>query len=333
MAHRPRRSTVSEKRTIGQSFQAALTDDPWSRAIIKATDSKRAPPKLKHVKALVSLSFRRDVPVNDIAQQLTTTAETSKSWIVVLKTLVVVHKMLRNASSPFCQAIATETTALGVDRFHDSKQPFGPEMTQIIHAYGAYLSFHLGLLRKHGFTPIHAGATGKCEFLTGKPSPKTSAFIQDMQGSQDALFEVIRSIAPAADSAASAKRAERDELLQDLIVQDMLKLVVNDGLRLFSIVNDAMIAMLATFFTTMPKLECAAHLELYEKFTQHCLSLDDLVDLAKRFALVGPDVPELSQAPLSIIDKLRSRVSNYGTSIANPGLSSPAIDLSADSAA
>eukprot|EP00049_Salpingoeca_infusionum_P001421 m.48179 g.48179 ORF g.48179 m.48179 type:complete len:271 (-) comp11014_c0_seq2:578-1390(-) len=257
MAHRPRRSTVSEKRTIGQSFQAALTDDPWSRAIIKATDSKRAPPKLKHVKALVSLSFRRDVPVNDIAQQLTTTAETSKSWIVVLKTLVVVHKMLRNASSPFCQAIATETTALGVDRFHDSKQPFGPEMTQIIHAYGAYLSFHLGLLRKHGFTPIHAGATGKCEFLTGKPSPKTSAFIQDMQGSQDALFEVIRSIAPAADSAASAKRAERDELLQDLIVQVVFGRMQGHGLRLELVYFNIISTTIHNTTTCIQQMKCA----------------------------------------------------------------------------
>ena len=61
MAGRKRSSTAG--RSLRERMKAAVTDNPWDRAIIKATDSSRALPKAKHVKGLVKHTIQKTTPL------------------------------------------------------------------------------------------------------------------------------------------------------------------------------------------------------------------------------------------------------------------------------
>jgi len=60
-----RRQSTS-KRSFKEKFQASLTDSAWDKAIIKATDSDRKTPKLKHVQGTNAVPTLRTLFINGL---------------------------------------------------------------------------------------------------------------------------------------------------------------------------------------------------------------------------------------------------------------------------
>jgi len=99
-------------------------------AIVKATNHVECPPKARHLRKVVAATSiarpRADVAycIHALARRLAKT----RNWIVALKTLVVIHRLLREGDPTFREELLNFTQRgriLQLSNFKDDSSPIG----------------------------------------------------------------------------------------------------------------------------------------------------------------------------------------------------------------
>src|SRR4051812_16018366 len=111
-----------------------LTDTETT--VVKATYDDDEKPKAKHVDALLRMSLRS--PNMDL-MGLFRARLAEKSWNVVLKTLVVIHRLMNEGSEGFLRIVSEKPLELNPLSFHDRRSSLAWAMTRLVHVYGDYL--------------------------------------------------------------------------------------------------------------------------------------------------------------------------------------------------
>ncbi|GJQ11985.1 hypothetical protein GpartN1_g3776.t1 [Galdieria partita] len=132
---------------ISDAYQQAVASakrDHWKILVIKATSHERIPPKEKHIFQLVQGSHwggsieNREAPCGSIYRQLGKRL-LSEEWIVVLKSLVVFHRIFREGSDSFASEVSRSSSAIfNLQGFRDSSHG-GWNHVPFIRCYGRYL--------------------------------------------------------------------------------------------------------------------------------------------------------------------------------------------------
>lgn len=113
-------------------------------AIVKATNHVECPPKERYLrKILFATSANR--PRSDVGYSICTLARRlskTKNWIVALKTLIVIHRLLREGDGTFKEDFLNYSyrgTILQIPQFKDDSSPLAWDCSVWVRTYASYL--------------------------------------------------------------------------------------------------------------------------------------------------------------------------------------------------
>ncbi|KAG8077631.1 hypothetical protein GUJ93_ZPchr0007g4997 [Zizania palustris] len=271
-------------------------------AIVKATNHVESPPKERHLRKIVAATSiarpRADVAycIHALARRLAKT----RNWIVALKTLVVIHRLLRDGDPTFREEFLTfaqRVRILQLSNFKDDSSPIAWDYSSWVRTYGLFLEERLECFRVLKYD-IEAERLSK----QGQGPEKGNSRIRELN-SQDLLEQLpalqqllYRLIGCRPEGAANS----------NYLVQYALALVLKESFKIYCAINDGIINLVDKFFE-MPRHEALKALEIYRRAGQQAGSLSDFyencrgLELARNFQF--PTLREPPQTFLSTMEE------------------------------
>eukprot|EP01025_Chloroclados_australasicus_P065933 TRINITY_DN900_c1_g1_i1.p1 TRINITY_DN900_c1_g1~~TRINITY_DN900_c1_g1_i1.p1 ORF type:complete len:845 (+),score=66.94 TRINITY_DN900_c1_g1_i1:314-2536(+) len=128
-------------------------------AIIKATNHDEVPPKDKHVRALKqAVQVREEQERTRFILREFQERLKSQEWLIVLKTQIVIHRLIRETDSTFLTELMnfdTGNSILRVDNFTDKNQKENYDYSAFVRAFGCFLDARVQLYRETEFDSDH----------------------------------------------------------------------------------------------------------------------------------------------------------------------------------
>ncbi|MCI4390466.1 hypothetical protein PGIGA_G00122960 [Pangasianodon gigas] len=269
--------------------QYSLTGSEVARAVCKATTHEVMAPKKKHLEYLIQATQESNVNIPQMADTLFERAGNA-SWIVVFKALVTTHHLMVHGNERFIQFLASRNTLFNLSNFLDKTGSHGYDMSTFIRRYSRYLNekafsyrqmaFDFGRVKKGNDGVMRTMATDK--LLKGMTT---------LQNQIDALLEFD---------------VHPKDLVNGVINAAFL-LLFKDLIKLYACYNDGIINLLEKFFQ-MKKGQCKDALEIYKKFLTRMTRVSEFLKIAEQVGIDKSDIPELTQAPESLLESLETHL-------------------------
>ncbi|XP_038861180.1 phosphatidylinositol-binding clathrin assembly protein-like isoform X2 [Salvelinus namaycush] len=306
--------------------QHSVTGSAVSKTVCKATTHEIMGPKKKHLDYLIHCTNEMNVNIPQLADTLfERTANTS--WVVVFKSLTATHHLMVYGNERFIQYLASRNTLFNLN-FLDKSGLQGYDMSTFIRRYSRYLNEKAVSYRQvaFDFTKVKRGADGVMRTMNTEKLLKTLPIIQNQM---DALLDF---------------NVNANELTNG-VINAAFMLLFKDAIRLFAAYNEGIINLLEKYFD-MKKTQCKEGLDIYKKFLTRMTRISEFLKVAAQVGIDRGDIPDLSQAPSSLLDALEqhlaslegkkvkdstaasraSTLSNAVSSLANTGISFTKVD-------
>ncbi|XP_031428009.1 phosphatidylinositol binding clathrin assembly protein a isoform X12 [Clupea harengus] len=253
---------------------------------------------------------------------------TSTSWVVVFKSLIATQQLMVYGNERFIQYLASRNTLFNLSNFLDKSGLQGYDMSTFIRRYSRYLNEKAVSYRQvaFDFTKVKRGADGVMRTMNTEKLLKTIPIIQNQM---DALLDF---------------NVNANELTNG-VINAAFMLLFKDAIRLFAAYNEGIINLLEKYFD-MKKTQCKEGLDIYKKFLTRMTRISEFLKVAEQVGIDRGDIPDLSQAPSSLLDALEqhlaslegkkvkdstaasraSTLSNAVSSLANTGISFTKVD-------
>ncbi|XDV54313.1 hypothetical protein PO909_022624 [Leuciscus waleckii] len=253
---------------------------------------------------------------------------TNTSWVVVFKSLISTHHIMVYGNERFVQYLASRNTLFNLSNFLDKSGLQGYDMSTFIRRYSRYLNEKAVSYRQvaFDFTKVKRGADGVMRTMNTEKLLKTIPIIQNQM---DALLDF---------------NVNANELTNG-VINAAFMLLFKDAIRLFAAYNEGIINLLEKYFD-MKKVQCKEGLDIYKKFLTRMTRISEFLKVAEQVGIDRGDIPDLSQAPSSLLDALEqhlaslegkkvkdstaasraSTLSNAVSSLANTGISFTKVD-------
>uniref|UniRef100_A0A674ARB3 Phosphatidylinositol-binding clathrin assembly protein n=1 Tax=Salmo trutta TaxID=8032 RepID=A0A674ARB3_SALTR len=307
--------------------QHSVTGSAVSKTVCKATTHEIMGPKKKHLDYLIHCTNEMNVNIPQLADTLfERTANTS--WVVVFKSLTATHHLMVYGNERFIQYLASRNTLFNLSNFLDKSGLQGYDMSTFIRRYSRYLNEKAVSYRQvaFDFTKVKRGADGVMRTMNTEKLLKTLPIIQNQM---DALLDF---------------NVNANELTNG-VINAAFMLLFKDAIRLFAAYNEGIINLLEKYFD-MKKTQCKDGLDIYKKFLTRMTRISEFLKVAAQVGIDRGDIPDLSQAPSSLLDALEqhlaslegkkvkdstaasraSTLSNAVSSLANTGISFTKVD-------
>ncbi|XP_035635616.1 phosphatidylinositol-binding clathrin assembly protein-like isoform X6 [Oncorhynchus keta] len=307
--------------------QHSVTGSAVSKTVCKATTHEIMGPKKKHLDYLIHCTNEMNVNIPQLADTLfERTASTS--WVVVFKSLTATHHLMVYGNERFIQYLASRNTLFNLSNFLDKSGLQGYDMSTFIRRYSRYLNEKAVSYRQVAFhfTKVKRGADGVMRTMNTEKLLKTLPIIQNQM---DALLDF---------------NVNANELTNG-VINAAFMLLFKDAIRLFAAYNEGIINLLEKYFD-MKKTQCKEGLDIYKKFLTRMTRISEFLKVAAQVGIDRGDIPDLSQAPSSLLDALEqhlaslegkkvkdstaasraSTLSNAVSSLANTGISFTKVD-------
>ncbi|XP_024270751.1 phosphatidylinositol-binding clathrin assembly protein-like isoform X3 [Oncorhynchus tshawytscha] len=307
--------------------QHSVTGSAVSKTVCKATTHEIMGPKKKHLDYLIHCTNEMNVNIPQLADTLfERTASTS--WVVVFKSLTATHHLMVYGNERFIQYLASRNTLFNLSNFLDKSGLQGYDMSTFIRRYSRYLNEKAVSYRQvaFDFTKVKRGADGVMRTMNTEKLLKTLPIIQNQM---DALLDF---------------NVNANELTNG-VINAAFMLLFKDAIRLFAAYNEGIINLLEKYFD-MKKTQCKEGLDIYKKFLTRMTRISEFLKVAAQVGIDRGDIPDLSQAPSSLLDALEqhlaslegkkvkdstaasraSTLSNAVSSLANTGISFTKVD-------
>ncbi|XP_056114477.1 clathrin coat assembly protein AP180 isoform X2 [Rhinichthys klamathensis goyatoka] len=269
--------------------QYSLTGSEVARAVCKATTHEVMAPKKKHLEYLIQATQESNVNVPQMADTLFERAGNA-SWIVVFKALVTTHHLMVHGNERFIQYLASRNTLFNLSNFLDKTGSHGYDMSTFIRRYSRYLNEKAFAYRQMAFDfgRVKKGADGVMRTMS---PDKLLKGMPTLQGQIDALLEF---------------EVHPKDLVNGVINATFL-LLFKDLIKLYACYNDGIINLLEKFFQ-MKKGQCKEALEIYKRFLTRMTRVSEFLKIAEQVGIDKNDIPELTQAPESLLESLETHL-------------------------
>ncbi|XP_075958839.1 phosphatidylinositol binding clathrin assembly protein a isoform X7 [Anarhichas minor] len=307
--------------------QHSVTGSAISKTVCKATTHEVMGPKKKHLDYLIQCTNEMNVNIPQLADTLfERTASTS--WVVVFKSLTATHHLMVYGNERFIQYLASRNTLFNLSNFLDKSGLQGYDMSTFIRRYSRYLNEKAVSYRQvaFDFTKVKRGSDGVMRTMNTEKLLKTIPIIQNQM---DVLLDF---------------NVNANELTNG-VINAAFMLLFKDAIRLFAAYNEGIINLLEKYFD-MKKVQCKEGLDIYKKFLTRMTRISEFLKVAEQVGIDRGDIPDLSQAPSSLLDALEqhlaslegkkvkdstaasraSTLSNAVSSLANTGISFTKVD-------
>uniref|UniRef100_A0A671S2M9 Phosphatidylinositol-binding clathrin assembly protein n=1 Tax=Sinocyclocheilus anshuiensis TaxID=1608454 RepID=A0A671S2M9_9TELE len=302
--------------------QHSVTGSAVSKTVCKATTHEIMGPKKKHLDYLIHCTNEMNVNIPQLADSLFERT-TNTSWVVVFKSLITTHHLMVYGNERFIQYLASRNTLFNLSNFLDKSGLQGYDMSTFIRRYSRYLNEKAVSYRQ---VDIYFYYTFYKMILNLKKLLKTIPIIQNQM---DALLDF---------------NVNANELTNG-VINAAFMLLFKDSIRLFAAYNEGIINLLEKYFD-MKKVQCKEGLDIYKKFLTRMTRISEFLKVAEQVGIDRGDIPDLSQAPSSLLDALEqhlaslegkkvkdstaasraSTLSNAVSSLANTGMSFTKVD-------
>nr|XP_016853686.1 PREDICTED: clathrin coat assembly protein AP180 isoform X15 [Anolis carolinensis] len=284
--------------------QYSVTGSAVARAVCKATTHEVMGPKKKHLDYLIQATNETNVNIPQMADTLFERA-TNSSWVVVFKALVTTHHLMVHGNERFIQYLASRNTLFNLSNFLDKSGSHGYDMSTFIRRYSRYLNEKAFSYRQMAFdfARVKKGADGVMRTMAPEKLLKGMPILQ---GQIDALLEFD---------------VHPNELTNG-VINAAFMLLFKDLIKLFACYNDGVINLLEKFFE-MKKGQCKDALEIYKRFLTRMTRVSEFLKVAEQVGIDKGDIPDLTQAPSSLMETLEQHLNTLEGKKGNNDGSSP----------
>ncbi|XP_041440546.1 phosphatidylinositol-binding clathrin assembly protein isoform X6 [Xenopus laevis] len=290
--------------------QHSMTGSAVSKTVCKATTHEVMGPKKKHLDYLIQCTNEMNVNIPQLADTLFERT-TNSSWVVVFKSLITTHHLMVYGNERFIQYLASRNTLFNLSNFLDKSGLQGYDMSTFIRRYSRYLNEKAVSYRQvaFDFTKVKRGADGVMRTMNTEKLLKTMPIIQNQM---DALLDF---------------NVNANELTNG-VINAAFMLLFKDAIRLFAAYNEGIINLLEKYFD-MKKNQCKEGLDIYKKFLTRMTRISEFLKVAEQVGIDRGDIPDLSQAPSSLLDALEQHLASLeGKKIKDSTAASRATTLS-----
>ncbi|XP_048349215.1 phosphatidylinositol-binding clathrin assembly protein isoform X3 [Sphaerodactylus townsendi] len=271
--------------------QHSVTGSAVSKTVCKATTHEVMGPKKKHLDYLIQCTNEMNVNIPQLADSLFERT-TNSSWVVVFKSLITTHHLMVYGNERFIQYLASRNTLFNLSNFLDKSGLQGYDMSTFIRRYSRYLNEKAVSYRQvaFDFTKVKRGADGVMRTMNTEKLLKTVPIIQNQM---DALLDF---------------NVNSNELTNG-VINAAFMLLFKDAIRLFAAYNEGIINLLEKYFD-MKKNQCKEGLDIYKKFLTRMTRISEFLKVAEQVGIDRGDIPDLSQAPSSLLDALEQHLAS-----------------------
>ncbi|XP_061484889.1 phosphatidylinositol-binding clathrin assembly protein isoform X5 [Rhineura floridana] len=290
--------------------QYIVTGSAVSKTVCKATTHEVMGPKKKHLDYLIQCTNEMNVNIPQLADSLFERTMNS-SWVVVFKSLITTQHLMVYGNERFIQYLASRNTLFNLSNFLDKSGLQGYDMSTFIRRYSRYLNEKAVSYRQvaFDFTKVKRGADGVMRTMNTEKLLKTVPIIQNQM---DALLDF---------------NVNSNELTNG-VINAAFMLLFKDAIRLFAAYNEGIINLLEKYFD-MKKNQCKEGLDIYKKFLTRMTRISEFLKVAEQVGIDRGDIPDLSQAPSSLLDALEQHLASLeGKKIKDSTAASRATTLS-----
>ncbi|KAJ3670685.1 hypothetical protein LUZ60_008111 [Juncus effusus] len=274
-------------------------------AIVKATNHVEVPPKERHLrKVLAATSIAR--PRADVAyciHALSRRLAKTRNWTVALKTLVVIHRLLREGDPTFREELLNfsqrAARILQLSNFKDESSPIAWDCSAWVRTYALFLEERLECFRVLKYDVeaerLNKPSQGSEKGISKTRELESEELLEQLPALQQLLYRLVGC---RPEGAANS----------NYLIQYALALVLKESFKIYCAINDGIINLVDKFFE-MPRHEAIKALEIYRRAGQQAGSLSDFyeecrgLELARNFQF-----PSLREPPQSFLKTMEEYI-------------------------
>ncbi|XP_031386561.1 putative clathrin assembly protein At2g01600 [Punica granatum] len=266
-------------------------------AIVKATNHVECPPKDRHLrKILIATSAIR--PRADVAyciHALSRRLSKTHNWTVALKTLIVIHRILREGDPTFREELlnfSSRGRILQLSNFKDDSSPIAWDCSAWVRTYAQFLEDRLECFKilKYDIEAerLPKPAQGQDKGYSRTRDLESEELLEQLPALQRLLYRLM------------CCRPE-GAAVGNYLIQYALALVLKESFKIYCAINDGIINLVDKFFE-MPRHEAVEALEVYKRAGQQAGNLSDFYEVCKGLELARNfQFPILREPPRSFL--------------------------------
>ncbi|XVE98394.1 hypothetical protein REPUB_Repub03eG0103000 [Reevesia pubescens] len=262
-------------------------------AIVKATNHYERPAREKHIKAIFAAISatrpRADVAycIHALARRLSRT----HNWAVALKTLIVIHRALREVDPTFHEELInygrSRNHMLNMSHFKDDSSTNAWDYSAWVRTYALFLEERLECFR-----------VLKYDIETDRPRTKdldTAELLEQLPALQQLLFRVLGCQPQGA-------------AVHNLVIQLTLSMVASESVKIYQAISDGTVNLVDKFFE-MQRPDAMRALDIYRRSGQQAERLSEFYEVCKSFDVGrGERFIKIEQPPASFLQAMEEYV-------------------------